>query len=577
MLVLSLIGLIGGLITGISPCILPVLPVVFFAGGAAKAPGESMAAGPPAGHTGRARRSRRPYAVIAGLVLSFSFFTLLGSALISLLDLPTDILHYAGLVLLVAIGLGMIFGRLGDLLERPFARLSVRPGNPNGGGFLLGLGLGLVYVPCAGPVLTAIAVAGATHRLSLNVVVLTLSFAVGATLPLLGFALAGRQVADRVKAFRTRAPLVRKVSGVVMIVLAVALAFNLTDALQRALPGYTDSLQQGVENSSAFRPQLSGLTNGTNTQLSRCTDNASVLQECGKAPAIAGITKWLNTPDGAPVSLPGLRGKVVLVDFWTYSCINCQRSIPHVEAWSKAYQGAGLQVIGVHTPEFVFERDPGNVAAATKSMGITYPVALDNGYTTFDNYRNQYWPAEYLIDAKGDVRHISLGEGDYSNTEQLIRQLLAQASPSVKLPAATDVPNTTPVSSTLTPETYLNYNQVQRYTGTPLSHDAPASYQPAAALPVNDVTLGGTWTAGDGYFTAGRGARLVLHFNAKDVYLVLAGHGTVTTSADGGPASVIHVSGTPNQHPVLTSTSQHTGTLTVTLSAGLQAYDLTFG
>jgi cytochrome c biogenesis protein CcdA/thiol-disulfide isomerase/thioredoxin len=577
MLVLSLIGLIGGLITGISPCILPVLPVVFLAGGAAKGPGESMSAGPSTENGGRARRSRRPYAVIAGLVLSFSFFTLLGSALISLLNLPTDILHYAGLVLLVAIGLGMIFARLGDLLERPFARLSVRPGNPNGGGFLLGLGLGLVYVPCAGPVLTAIAVAGATHRLSLNVVVLTLSFAVGATLPLLGFALAGRQVAARVKAFRTRAPLVRRVSGAVMIVLAVALAFNLTDALQRALPGYTDSLQQGVENSSAFRPQLSGLTDGTNTQLSRCTDDASVLQECGKAPAIAGITKWLNTPDGAPVSLPGLRGKVVLIDFWTYSCINCQRSIPHVEAWSKAYQGAGLRVIGVHTPEFVFERDPGNVAAATKSMGITYPVALDNGYATFDSYRNQYWPAEYLIDAQGNVRHISLGEGGYAQTEQLIRQLLTKASPSVHLPAATDVPNTTPTASTLTPETYLNYNRVQRYAGTPLTHDAPASYQPAAALPVNDVTLGGTWTAGDGYFTAGHGARLILHFDAKDVYLVLAGSGTVTASADGAPATVIHVSGTPNQHPLLTSNGQHAGTLTVTLSSGLQAYDLTFG
>ena len=483
MLVLSLIGLIGGLITGISPCILPVLPVVFLAGGAVTGPGESTAASSLAGNPGRPRRSRRPYAVIAGLVLSFSFFTLLGSALISLLNLPTDILHYAGLVLLVAIGLGMIFARLGDLLERPFARLSVRPGNPNGGGFLLGLGLGLVYVPCAGPVLTAIAIAGATHRLSLNVVVLTLSFAVGATLPLLGFALAGRQVADRVKAFRTRAPLVRRVSGAVMIVLAVALAFNLTDALQRALPGYTDSLQQGIENSSAFRPQLSGLTNGTNTQLSRCTDDAGALQECGKAPAIAGIAKWLNTPDGAPVSLPGLRGKVVLIDFWTYSCINCQRSIPHVEAWSKAYQGAGLRVIGVHTPEFVFERDPGNVAAATKSMGITYPVALDNGYATFDNYRNQYWPAEYLIDAQGNVRHISLGEGGYAKTEQLIRQLLTKASPSVALPAATDLPNTTPTSSTLTPETYLNYNRVQRYTGTPLAHNAPATTSPPPPSP----------------------------------------------------------------------------------------------
>jgi cytochrome c biogenesis protein CcdA/thiol-disulfide isomerase/thioredoxin len=579
MLVLSLIGLIGGLITGISPCILPALPVVFLAGGAAKRTGESPATDPAAANAGRPRRSRRPYAVIAGLVLSFSAFTLLGSALISLLNLPTDILHYAGLVLLVAIGLGMIFGRLGDLLERPFARLSVRPGNPNGGGFALGLGLGLVYVPCAGPVLTAIAVAGATHRLSLNVVVLTLSFAVGATLPLLGFALAGRQVADRVKAFRTRAPLVRRVRGVVMIVLAVALAFNLADALQRALPGYTDSLQQGVENNSAFRPQLSGLTDGTNTQLSHCTDNSGVLQECGKAPAIADITEWLNTPDGKPVSLPGLRGKVVLVDFWTYSCINCQRSIPHVEALSKAYQAAGLQVIGVHTPEFVFERDPGNAASATKTMGITYPVALDNGYATFDNYRNQYWPAEYLIDAQGNVRHISFGEGDYTQTEKLIRQLLTQADPAARLPAATDVPNTTPDSASITPETYLNYNQIQRYAGTPLAHDAPASYQPAAALPVNNVTLGGTWTAGDNYLTAGGGAKLVLRYDARDVYLVLAGHGTVTVTVTAGssPATVIHVSGTPNQHPVLTSTNQHSGLLTVTLSPGLQAYDLNFG
>lgn len=566
MLVLSLIGLTGGLITGISPCVLPVLPVVFLAGGAAKRPGED---------TGRARRSRRPYAVIAGLVLSFSFFTLLGSALISLLGLPTGLLHYAGLALLVAIGLGMIFTRLGDLLERPFARLSTRQRNPSGGGFVLGLGLGLVYVPCAGPVLTAIAVAGATHRLSLNVVMLTLSFAVGATLPLLGFALAGRQIADRVKTFRTRAPLVRRVSGVVMIVLAIALAFNLTDALQRALPGYTDSLQQGVENSSAFRPHLSGLTDPSNAALSRCTDDASVLQECGKAPAIADITKWINTPGGRPVSLASLRGKVVLIDFWTYSCINCQRSIPHVEAWSKAYQAAGLQVIGVHTPEFVFERDPGNVSSATRSLGITYPVALDNGYATFDNYRNQYWPAEYLIDAEGDVRHISFGEGDYTQTERLVRQLLTEANPSARLPAPTSVANTTPTSSTLTPETYLNYNQLQRYVGTPLSHDAPASYRPAAALPLNDVTLAGTWTAGDSYLTAGRGARLILHFDAKNIYLVLAGHGTVT--ADGAPATVIHVSGIPDQHPVLTGTSQHTGVLTITLSPGLQAYDITFG
>src|ERR1700733_22117 len=181
MLILLLIGLLGGLITGISPCILPVLPVVFLAGGAGKQPGDNEQ---PDGS--EPRRSRRPYAIIAGLVLSFSFFTLLGSLLISALGLPVNILHYGGLILLVLIGLGMIFGKLGELLDRPFARLSLRPRSQSNGGFVLGLGLGLVYVPCAGPVVAAIGVAGATHKFSLNVVVLTLSFAVGATLPLLG-------------------------------------------------------------------------------------------------------------------------------------------------------------------------------------------------------------------------------------------------------------------------------------------------------------------------------------------------------------------------------------------------------
>jgi cytochrome c biogenesis protein CcdA/thiol-disulfide isomerase/thioredoxin len=589
MLILALIGLVGGLITGISPCILPVLPVVFLAGGASRRtePGAAVTVPPAVPAKAMDKRSRRPYAIIAGLVLSFSFFTLLGSVLISALGLPATFLHYTGLVLLVLIGLGMIVGKLGEVLERPFARLARGPGNrDSGGGFVLGLGLGLVYVPCAGPVLTAIAVAGATHRLSLNVVVLTLSFAVGATLPLLGFALAGRQVSDRVKAFRTRAPLVRQVSGVVMIALAVALAFNLTDALQRDLPGYTDALQQKVESSSAFAPHLSGLTNGGNSELSRCTDDAPVLQECGPAPAIADIASWLNTPGGRPVSLAALRGKVVLIDFWTYSCINCQRSIPHVEAWDNDYASSGLRVIGVHTPEFVFERDPANVAAATRSLGITYPVALDNGYATFDNYRNQYWPAEYLIDAQGNVRHIAFGEGDYPLTERLIRQLLTQANPSVRLPPATDLPNTTPDSPSLTPETYLNYNQVQRYTGTPLVHDAPAVYQPPSAIPIDHVSLGGTWTAGDSYFTAGPGARIILHYDAKDVYLVLAGHGTVTvtdpgagagTGAGAGQREVIPVSGTPDLHPLLTSTRQHAGELSIALSPGLQAYDLTFG
>jgi cytochrome c biogenesis protein CcdA/thiol-disulfide isomerase/thioredoxin len=597
MLSLVLIGLLGGLITGISPCILPVLPVVFFAGGAGR---RSVAtpAGTPAGSQPSAataagdggvvvaapattptppRRDRRPYAIIAGLVLSFSFFTLLGSILISALGLPDNILRVIGLVLLVLIGLGLIFPRLEALLERPFARLPQRQVNKETGPFVLGLGLGLLYVPCAGPVLTAITVASASHHISWNTVALTLSFAVGATLPLLAFALAGQRVAERVKAFRTHAGTVRRVGGVVMLALAVALAFNLTDALQRALPGYTDTLQHKVEANPSFAPQLSDLTNDTNTALSRCTDGATELQGCGPAPALTKISQWLNTPGGAPVDLAALRGKVVLIDFWAYSCINCQRAQPHVTAWSNNYSQAGLQVIGVHTPEFPFERDPANVAAATRQFGITYPVALDNMLSTFTNYRNQYWPAEYLIDATGQVRHLTFGEGHYAQTETLMRQLLTQTHPGVALPAPTEVADTTPTSTTLTPETYLNYSHTTNYAGSPLIHNRPGTYEFPATIPPNTVSLAGTWSTDDSYFAAGPDARLRLNFNARNVYLVLAGHGTLTVSTPGAPDVQIPVSGTPNTYPLLTSQAQHTGQLTVTLTPGLQAYDLTFG
>jgi cytochrome c biogenesis protein CcdA/thiol-disulfide isomerase/thioredoxin len=592
MLSLVLIGLLGGLITGISPCILPVLPVVFFAGGAGKrsagAPvaaaggagvpaGAGVAVAAPATATKPRKRSRRPYAIIAGLVLSFSFFTLLGSILISALGLPDNILRVIGLTLLVLIGLGLIFPRLEALLERPFARLPQRQVNKETGPFVLGLGLGLLYVPCAGPVLTAITVASASHNISWSTAALTLSFAIGATAPLLVFALAGQRVAERVKTFRTHAGTVRRVGGVVMLALAVALAFNLTDALQRALPGYTDTLQHKVEANPNFTPQLSSLTNDSNTALSRCTDGATRLQDCGPAPALTKISQWLNTPAGTPVDLTSLHGKVVLIDFWAYSCINCQRAQPHITAWANTYAGSGLHVIGVHTPEFPFERDPANVAAATRQFGITYPVALDNMLSTFTNYRNQYWPAEYLIDATGQVRHLAFGEGHYTQTETLIRQLLSQTHPEVALPAPTEVADTTPTSSTLTPETYLNYSHTPNYVGTPLTHNKPATYRSPATIPANTISLDGTWTTDDSYFAAGPDARLRLNYNATNVYLVLSGQGAATVSIPGAADVQIPVSGTPNAYPLLTSPAQHTGQLTVTLSPGLQAYDLTFG
>ncbi len=501
-----------------------------------------------------------------------------GTTIISVLGLPDDILRYIGLTMLVllGLGLGLIFPPLERLLEKPFARLPQRRVNKEGSAFVLGLGLGLLYVPCAGPVLAAITVAGAQGKINLGIVALTLSFAVGTAFPLLVFALAGRGVARRINAFRSRARTFRIAGGAVMILLACALAFNLTDALQRALPDYTAAAQNKVENNSVAQQKLSGLYDSSNKQLSKCADGVDQLRECGPAPAIAGIAKWLNTPGGKPISVTSLHGKVVLIDFWTYSCINCQRSLPHVEAWNRAYASAGLQVIGVHSPEFTFEKNASNVASQARKLGVTYPVALDNKLTTWDNHRNRFWPAEYLIDATGHVRYFTFGEGRYGQTENLIHTLLTQAHPGATLPARTNAPDVTVARGT-TPETYLSTQRIDRYVGTSLAEAKSRQYHAPARLPNDAVSINGTWTTTYEDFTAGAGARIDLDYQAKKVYLVLGGHGPVRVLVNGKVTRTLQVSGPPTLYTLVDDSSAHRALLQVEPAAGIQAYDLTFG
>ncbi|MFI8272053.1 cytochrome c biogenesis protein DipZ [Streptomyces rubiginosohelvolus] len=611
MVTLILIGLLGGLITAVSPCILPVLPVVFLAGGTgrgqdagkpARSPGGTEVGGGAAGDGGRAAdergsggtadgavasappaaparvpRNRRPYAVVAGLVVSFAFFTLLGVTIISALGLPQDILRYVGLGLLVLIGLGLIFPPVERLLEKPFARLPQRQVNKEGSAFALGLGLGLLYVPCAGPVLAAITIAGARGEISSDIVVLTLSFAVGTAVPLLVFALAGRRVADRVAAFRRRARGLRIAAGCLMIALALGLTLDVTAAIQRSLPDYTSGVQKKIEDSDAARQQLSGLYDNSNKELSRCEDGAGELRSCGKAPALEGIDSWFNTPGDRPVDLKSLRGKVTLVDFWTYSCINCQRAVPHLRDWERAYRDAGLRIIGVHSPEFAFEKKRSNVVAGAEKLGVDWPVALDNDLTTWDNYRNRFWPAKYLIDAEGTVRYFKFGEGEYDKTEKMIRELLRQADPTVTLPEPTGRA-TDDLAADRTPETYLSNLRIRGYVGTPLVDDRPTAYRfPKGSLPVNKLSLDGTWTAGYEQFTAGKDAKLAFTYRAKNANLVLAGTGKVTVLVNGEATKTISVTGSPTLYRLTDDKDARTARLELRVDEGIQAYVFTFG
>jgi cytochrome c biogenesis protein CcdA/thiol-disulfide isomerase/thioredoxin len=575
MFTLVLIGFLGGVITGISPCILPVLPVIFFSGAHGAREDDAGTVATKVRPKCTLSETLRPYRVIAGLVLSFSVVTLLGSALLSLLHLPQDAIRWVALIALVAIGLGLIFPQFEALLEKPFSKLPQKQFGSGRSGFGLGLALGVLYVPCAGPVLAAIVVAGATGTIGLDTVALTLSFAVGAALPLLFFALAGQRVAQRVAAFRRRQRQIRIVGGIVTILLAVALVFNLPAVLQRAIPDYTSSLQEKVGGDEQLRDlNLSGLVNEQNAELSNCSDGGTELQSCGTAPDIKGITKWLNTPGNSPIDLKSLRGKVVLIDFWAYSCINCQRAIPHVVGWYDAYRDKGFEVIGVHTPEYAFEKVEANVVSGAKDLGVTYPIAMDNAFSTWTNYRDRYWPAEYLIDQQGTVRHVKFGEGGYNDTEKLIRQLLSVGHQD--LPPAVEAQDTTPTEQ-LTPETYFSVGKVVNYRGVGDYGEGTRVYELPARLPTDGFALRGTWAVDyQGITAQSDDDAIALNYHARNVYMVVGGTGTVKVTRD-GKTTTIPVSGPPNMRQLVTDDHDGAGSMEVSLSKGLQAFSFTYG
>jgi cytochrome c biogenesis protein CcdA/thiol-disulfide isomerase/thioredoxin len=544
------IGFLAGVITAVSPCVLPVLPIVL--------------AGGSVGGT-----RRRPYAIVAGLVLSFTVFTLSASALLSALGLPQDTLRNIAIALLFLVAATLLFPALGMVIETPLSRLSRRPSGDLGGGFLLGASLGLVFVPCAGPVLATVSVLTAEHRVSLRLVLLTLFYAAGAGAVLLLVAIGGQRATRRLRQTRRWW---RPALGVVMAGAALAVVFNLDQPLQTHLGSYTAVLQRHTEESGYATKHLSTLRGATGgLTLTRTATRHSNLPVYAAAPDFTGISHWLNTPGRRPLTIAGLHGKVVLIDFWTYSCINCLRTLPHLRAWYAAYHERGFEIVGVHTPEFAFEHVLSNVEAAVRRLHVTWPVALDNGYDTWNAWSNQYWPADYLVDQQGKVRAYSFGEGDYEKTEAAIRELLGIGG------RMTDVANLTP-TELLTPETYLGPERLDRtrYVGTKPLPNRPARYGLAASIPQNDISYGGTWTLSGQTATAGRGARLALHYHAKDVYMVLSGRGRIAVRRDGKPLPPIEVDGA-RLYTVLSSNTTDDAVLRFSVAPGIRAYSFTFG
>jgi cytochrome c biogenesis protein CcdA/thiol-disulfide isomerase/thioredoxin len=553
-LVLVPIAFAAGVITAFTPCILPVLPIVL-AGGS----------------TGT---SRRPYAIVGGLVATFTAFLLAGAWLWGLIGIDEKHQLQIGAALLLVLALVLVVPKLGELLERPFLFLTRRRAGDLGGGFLLGASLGLVFVPCGGPVLATLTANAATDRVGGWIAIIAIAYALGAALPMLMIARGSRRLTT---SFRQHAQAIRIAGGAVMAVAAVVIYNGWAEDLQTKLPGYAKWAQDLVEGNSTAKEKLDRLAGKTKPvfvargeQLASRLDSVP-LKDYGAAPDVEDISAWINTP---ALSLGNLHGKVVLVDFWTYSCINCLRTLPYLKRWDERYRSEGLVILGVHTPEFAFEHDLGNVRVAVRRLGVGYPVALDNEFGTWKAYGNNYWPAHYLVDQSGRVREIHIGEGDYEETEHNIR-LLLEAGGHRALPKDVAEPDRTPREAR-TPESYLGYLRIEAYAGSPIRTDKQANYSFPPALSRDNFAYAGTWRVESERIVAGEHARLRLHFRARSVHLVLGGHGSVGVTLNGRRRGTIRVDG-DRLYTLVVQRPAQDGLLELAFTPNLSAYAFTFG
>ena len=595
MLLLMLFALIAGAGTAITPCVLPVLPAIL-----------SASAG-----GGR----RRPLGIVLGLAITFTIAIVALAQLVKGVGLAGGAARTLAIVVLLAFGVVLLVPELAERVQAPLSRLARFGPRGRGTGFWSGLAvggaLGFVCAPCAGPILAAVTSVSASRGASAQIVLVALAYAIGLSAVLLVYGFAGRAVLGRIR--RTfKGHVVERGLGVVLLATGVVMLTNLDvrfeDSLARntSLPAIFVDPTRALENSQAVQSRLAALrptsrfadrqrlaAHGTPVAARVGVSIAGVttpsLPKLGPAPAFTDNQQWFNTPGGQPETLAGLRGHVVLVDFWTYTCINCIRTLPFLKGLYATYHRYGLDIVGVETPEFTFEQVASNVRQAIADDGLRYPVVQDNRYGTWNAYQNQYWPAEYLIDAHGQVRHTQFGEGSYRSDEAAVRELLYEAG-ARRLPPPMTAHAVLPSSGLGTPETYLDDQRSQGFA-QPLkggTHFYPGVLQPQ----LNEFGLHGTWRVNTQSSTpVSAGATITGRFQAAHVYLVMTSKGNAPRTArvllDGKPITasqagadvhggLVTVRG-QRLYSLVSAQTDEMATLTIEIPPGVSAYDFTFG
>ncbi len=504
MVILLIFAFLSGLVTIFAPCIWPLLPIIL----SSSTTGEK----------------NKPLGITLGILVSFTLATLTLSYIVKIIPFDPNVLRLFAVVVIGFLGLTLLIPKLSQILEGYVSRLSSKftPKTKKDGflgGFVTGFALGIVWSPCAGPILATIATLAATRSVNAQIILVTVVYVIGIGIPLFIFALLGSKFFNESKLLSKYTGRVQQVFGAVMVLMALAIFTNYDKVLQVKLlnmfPSYSSFLLK-LEDNPTVKNQLDAIKGNNSQKVDMPFPQASLLKDYGPAPDFTGISHWLNSE---PLTIQSLRGKVVLVDFWTYTCINCIRTLPYVTSWYEKYKDMGFVVVGVHTPEFEFEKNTANVANAIKQYKIHYPVAQDNDYGTWQAYDNHYWPAKYLIDAKGNLRYIHFGEGEYENTEKAIQDLIKEAGKSVNT-AVTD--ETQPqFRNNQTPETYVGAARMDRFASVEGTHTGQFTYSLPDVVPQQYFGFAGTWDVEQEFASPVANSVLEFNFIANKVFLVI--------------------------------------------------------
>ncbi len=550
-----LLALIAGMLTIAAPCILLPLPIIF------------------GGSVGQKSRTR-PLFITFGFVLSFASVALLINFLVQTLGLDPNTLRTGAVIMLALFAFFMIWptpfeklmAHMSGLITSA-SRTGQSAGSGNIGGFILGLIIGIIWAPCAGPILGSILTLIALEKNTGQAFFLLISYAIGAGIPMLAIAYGGQALTTKVKGIAKYSQRLQQIFGVILILLAGAIYFQYDTIIQAKLVEKFPGLGTAFEQSLVDGFSKDDLKNDT-----KSSDKMgnSELKNLGKAPEFTGISNWLNSD---LQTLASLKGKVVLIDFWTYSCINCVRTLPYVTKWYDTYKDQGFVVIGVHTPEFAFEKETANVATAIQRHGINYPVAQDNAFGTWRAYDNQYWPAEYLIDQNGNIVYTHFGEGNYDVTENAIRELLG-------LGGAVKADNSQNLRNVGSPEMYFGTERIEYLTADQTASPAAQIYTVPQSLKLNTFALGGEWKfEGQKTTLTKDNGKIVLHFRSGKLYMVAQSTApqTIQITVDGVKQPDVKV-GVSDLYTLFDSNDYKDHTVEIAIpKAGFEAFTFTFG